>query len=112
MLQHLDAKPLLHLEMRLGEGTGAALAIPLIQSALNFLNEMTNFESAQVTIKNKHTNRCEENKLLNLLYSLLIAGTSKYIINFFIYPHAFYPCIDCFFPIRFLFCKSIRPVYF
>lgn len=40
MLQHLDARPMLQLNLRLGEGTGAALALPLVQAAVNFLNEM------------------------------------------------------------------------
>jgi nicotinate-nucleotide--dimethylbenzimidazole phosphoribosyltransferase len=51
MLKHLKARPLLHLEMRLGEGTGAAVAYPIIQSAVNFLNQMASFESAGVSNK-------------------------------------------------------------
>lgn len=51
MLQYLHAEPLLQLDMRLGEGTGAALAIPLIQSAVLFLNEMASFETAGVSNK-------------------------------------------------------------
>lgn len=51
MLADLGAKPLLQLEMRLGEGTGAALALPLLQAASNFLCRMATFESAQVSEK-------------------------------------------------------------
>ncbi len=49
VLDLLDAKPLLALEMRLGEGTGAALAVGLIESALRLYLEMATFESAGVS---------------------------------------------------------------
>ncbi len=51
MLKYLSVKPILNLEMRLGEGTGAAVAYPIIESAVNFLNEMASFEDAGVTNK-------------------------------------------------------------
>ncbi|MEM7600842.1 MAG: nicotinate-nucleotide--dimethylbenzimidazole phosphoribosyltransferase [Verrucomicrobiota bacterium] len=52
MLEHLDKKPLINLSMRLGEGSGAALAIPMVTAATRCLNEMATFEEAAVANKN------------------------------------------------------------
>ena len=48
-LDYLGAQALMELDLRLGEGTGAALALPLVRAAVNFLNEMASFESAGVS---------------------------------------------------------------
>lgn len=48
MLEFLQAKPLLSLGLRLGEGTGAALALPLIQASVNFYNQMASFSDAGI----------------------------------------------------------------
>jgi nicotinate-nucleotide--dimethylbenzimidazole phosphoribosyltransferase len=46
---HGKARPLLDLDMRLGEGTGAAIGISLVESAVRLYREMSTFESAGVT---------------------------------------------------------------
>ena len=50
-LEHLGLDPLIELDLRLGEGSGAALAVPLVQSAAAILREMATFDSAGVTDK-------------------------------------------------------------
>ena len=49
MLDIVNAKPLLHLGLRLGEGTGALCAFPIIDSAVRMVNEMNNFDNAKIT---------------------------------------------------------------
>ncbi len=49
MLQLMNAEPLLRLGLRLGEGTGALCAYPLIESAVRMVNEMNNFKNANIT---------------------------------------------------------------
>ncbi|MDQ0780687.1 nicotinate-nucleotide--dimethylbenzimidazole phosphoribosyltransferase [Chryseobacterium sp. W4I1] len=51
MLDTMGQKALLNLGLRVGEGTGCALAYPIIQSAVNFLNEMSSFEDANISNK-------------------------------------------------------------
>ncbi|MEM9232506.1 MAG: nicotinate-nucleotide--dimethylbenzimidazole phosphoribosyltransferase [Pseudomonadota bacterium] len=49
IIDHLGVSPLLDLGLRLGEGTGALLAWPLVKAAAAMLREMASFESAQVS---------------------------------------------------------------
>ena len=49
MLDIVGATPLLHLGLRLGEGTGALCAFPIIDSAVRMMNEMNNFDKAKIT---------------------------------------------------------------
>lgn len=51
ILDYLGVKPILNLNMRLGEGSGAAVAFPIIKAAVSFLNEMASFEDAGVSGK-------------------------------------------------------------
>lgn len=50
VLEQFDAQPLLNLGLRLGEGTGAALALPLLRAASHFYNDMASFSQANVTV--------------------------------------------------------------
>ncbi|MBN3814594.1 nicotinate-nucleotide--dimethylbenzimidazole phosphoribosyltransferase [Paraburkholderia sp. Ac-20347] len=55
MLDYFGGRELLALDLRLGEGTGAALAVPLLRAAVAFLNEMASFESAGVDDRADHS---------------------------------------------------------
>jgi len=50
-LKHLELEPVLDLQLRLGEGSGAVLAVPAIQAAAKILREMATFDAAGVTDK-------------------------------------------------------------
>ena len=50
-LSHLGLRPILDLGMRLGEGTGAALAMPIVEAALKIYNEMATFSGAGVSTR-------------------------------------------------------------
>lgn len=52
LLKLLNAEPLLNMGMRLGEGSGAALAYPLLQSACAIINEMASFNDAGISGQN------------------------------------------------------------
>jgi nicotinate-nucleotide--dimethylbenzimidazole phosphoribosyltransferase len=49
MLERIGVHPILDLHLRLGEGTGAALAMGLIEAGVKILNEMATFEQAGVS---------------------------------------------------------------
>ncbi|MCY7341940.1 MAG: nicotinate-nucleotide--dimethylbenzimidazole phosphoribosyltransferase, partial [Pseudonocardia sp.] len=54
-LSHLGLEPLLDLGMRLGEGTGALLALPVVQGAAQALRDVATFDAAGVTDKGTGT---------------------------------------------------------
>jgi nicotinate-nucleotide--dimethylbenzimidazole phosphoribosyltransferase len=49
MHEHLGCRPLLDLDLRLGEGTGAALAMNLVEAAARILTEVATFDEARVS---------------------------------------------------------------
>ena len=63
VLEQLGLKPLLDLDLRLGEGTGALLALPLLDAAVRILNEMATFDEAGVSDREReaaHNSRTTE----------------------------------------------------
>jgi len=53
LLSYIGLTPILHLNLRLGEGTGAVLAMPVIESSLRIFSEMATFSSAGVSTKSE-----------------------------------------------------------
>lgn len=53
LLNYFNEEPILKINLRVGEGTGCALAYPIIESAVNFFNDMASFESAGVSNKDE-----------------------------------------------------------
>jgi len=49
ILEEIGLNPILNLNMRLGEGTGAVLSFTIIESAIKILNEMASFDDANVS---------------------------------------------------------------
>ena len=49
MLDIMNTQPLLNLDLRLGEGTGAICAFPIVDSSVRMINEMNNFQNANIT---------------------------------------------------------------
>ena len=68
VLEELGLSPVLDLGMRLGEGSGAALAVPTVQAAAKILREMATFDSAGVS---------DKADAAELTGTLLVAGTSS-----------------------------------
>lgn len=53
ILDHIGLKPILNLDLRLGEGTGAALCLPIVEAAIKILTQMATFQKAGVSERNK-----------------------------------------------------------
>ncbi|MFS0574646.1 nicotinate-nucleotide--dimethylbenzimidazole phosphoribosyltransferase [Sporosarcina sp. 179-K 3D1 HS] len=54
-IEQIQKEPIIQLNMRLGEGTGATVAFPILQAAVNMINEMATFESAGVAGKEEES---------------------------------------------------------
>jgi len=62
MLGRMGLRPLLNLDLRLGEGTGAALGISICEASVKMLTQMATFESAGVSDKTVPDRHCEESR--------------------------------------------------